>query len=253
MSDWDPTRYLQFTHERSRPMVELLARVPGQARRVLDLGCGPGHLSVLLRERWPDAEITGVDASPAMIARARAEDRRGTYVQADLRDLPPERRADVVLSNATYQWLPDHLELLPELTEHVDDGGTFAFSVPGNQDGASHRLLAELAAHPPYAAYTADVVRSGAHGAATYLDVLARPGWHVDAWETTYLHVLPGEDPVFAWISATGARPVLDALPADLRPEFEDAYRAALRAAYPRVAYGTVLPFRRVFVVATRT
>jgi trans-aconitate 2-methyltransferase len=77
----------------------------------------------------------------------------------------------------------------------------------------------------------------------------------VDAWETTYLHVLQGEDPVFRWVSGTGARPTLQALQAvddGLRTRFEEEFKRRLRAAYPTEPWGTVLPFRRVFVVAQK-
>jgi trans-aconitate 2-methyltransferase len=125
-----------------------------------------------------------------------------------------------------------------------------AFQVPGNFEEPSHVILHELASEPRFASYVGDVARPAAHGPATYLEVLSAVGCTVDAWESTYLHVLPGEDPVFAWISGTGARPTLQALPETLRPEFEEEFRRRLRTAYPRQPFGTVLPFRRVFAVA---
>jgi trans-aconitate 2-methyltransferase len=127
-----------------------------------------------------------------------------------------------------------------------------ALSVPGNHDAPSHVLLREFASRPPYRDYTAGVDHPQAHDAETYLATLAVPGWRVDAWETTYLHVLAGTDPVLSWISGTGARPVLQALPDALREQFRAEYGAALREAYPAQPYGTVLPFRRVFAVAVR-
>ncbi len=251
---WDPERYLQFADERSRPFEDLLARVPGEPRSVVDLGCGPGHLSAVLLRRWPAASLTGVDASAEMVQRARTEaaDPRVRYRQADLRHWRPDGPLDLVLSAATLQWVPRHLELLPRLAGWVADGGSLAFTVPGNQGAPSHRLLRELAGRAPYAAHTAGVEYPAAHDPAAYLDALAGPGWELDAWETTYLHVLAGPDPVLRWISGTGARPVLQALPEQLRDRFTADYGAALRDAYPAAAYGTVLPFRRVFVVATR-
>ncbi|MGW6225870.1 methyltransferase domain-containing protein [Cellulosimicrobium cellulans] len=252
--DWDPALYLSHADERSRPFADLLARVPVDARTVVDLGSGPGHLSALLHARWPGATITGVDASPAMVERAR-RDASAPWVRyelADVRTWAPPASADVVVSNATLQWVPDHLDLLARLAGHVAPGGALAFSVPGNHDAPSHRLLRELAARPPYAEHTSGVDRPGAHDPEAYLDRLAGLGFAVDAWETTYLHVLHGPDPVLRWISATGARPVLQALPDAERAAFVAEYAAALRGAYPERGYGTVLPFRRVFVVATR-
>jgi trans-aconitate 2-methyltransferase len=171
----------------------------------------------------------------------------------DLGDWQPDRPADVIVSNATLQWVPGHRELLPQLVESLSPTGWLAFQVPGNFSEPSHRLLHELAADPRFAPFTGDVKQPAAFDAATYLDDLSTLGCRLDAWETTYLHVLIGPDPVFRWISGTGARPVLQALPAELRTEFESEYQAQLRDAYPSRPYGTVLPFRRVFVVAQRT
>ncbi|MDF9715076.1 methyltransferase domain-containing protein [Nocardioides sp. ChNu-153] len=263
---WDPTSYLQYADERGRPFVELLARVRAEApRRVVDLGCGPGNLTALLARRWPGAEVVGIDSSPEMIDRARAEHPAGppagqpcgpSFAVGDVRTWRPERPVDVLVSNATLQWVPGHLDLLPDLLARVAPGGTLAFGVPGNFAEPSHVLRAELAGRAPYREHTRDIDVPAAHDAATYLQVLAATGAEVDAWETTYLHVLRGPDPVFAWVRSTGARPTLEALPDDLRERFADEFRAALRAAYPTTEVGgepaVVLPFRRVFVVATR-
>ena len=132
----------------------------------------------------------------------------------------------------------------------VRPGGWLAFQVPGNFDEPSHTIRAELAAEAPYAAHTRDVAVPSSHDPAVYLDALAGLGCTVDAWETTYLHVLTGPDPVFTWVSGTGARPTLQALPDDLRAEFEAEFKRRLAIAYPEQDYGVVLPFRRIFVVA---
>ena len=159
-------------------------------------------------------------------------------------------RADVVVSNAMFQWVPGHLDLLPQIVAAVEPGGWLAFQVPGNFGEPSHTILRELADEDAYAASTAGVAYPDAHDAATYLRALQRLGCAVDAWETTYLHVLQGPDPVFTWVSGTGARPVLAALADDVRPAFVEEYRSRLRAAYPDHGDGVVLPFRRVFAVA---
>jgi len=256
---WDPQRYLEYADERGRPFVELLSRVDAVSpRTVVDLGCGPGNLTRLLAERWPQARVTGVDSSPAMIASAR---QLGTGVQFEVGDVRTwadeawPRSVDVLVSNATLQWVPGHLELLPGLVEAVSPGGWLALQVPGNFDEPSHTIRAELAAEPPYAEHTRDVATPSAHDAAAYLEALSGLGCTVDAWETTYLHVLHGEDPVFTWISGTGARPTLQALAAAdpaLGREFEEQLRRRLRTAYPETGHGVVLPFRRVFVVARK-
>jgi trans-aconitate 2-methyltransferase len=251
---WDPDRYLLFADERGRPFVDLLARVGAEApRTVVDLGCGAGNLAPVLTGRWPGADVLGLDSSPEMIATARSlglPDVR--FEVADLREWSPPQPVDVLVSNATLQWVPGHLELLPRLVDRVAAGGWFAFQVPGNHGEPSHVLLHELAADPRFAGHTEGVARPRSHDPATYADVLRDLGLSVDAWETTYLHLLTGEDPVFTWISGTGARPTLQALPEDLREEFVADYKALLREAYPPGRHGVTLPFRRVFVVAHR-
>jgi trans-aconitate 2-methyltransferase len=256
---WDPERYLRYADERGRPFVELLARVGAEnPATVVDLGCGPGNLTALLAERWPGAQVHGIDSSPEMIERARASVPHVRFEVGDLREwLATTRSAgvDVLVSNATLQWVPGHLDLVPALVEAVAPGGWLAFQVPGNFGEPSHTIRDDLAAEEPYAAHTADVATPSAHDAATYLAALTGLGCEVEAWETTYLHVLQGADPVFAWVSGTGARPTLEALGAAdpaLREAFEDELKRRLRSAYPDTGQGVVLPFRRVFAVARK-
>jgi len=255
LADWDPEHYRRFSDERSRPFGDLVARIRADSpRQVVDLGCGPGELTASLRRLWPDAEILGVDSSPAMIAKAQAfaDDGRLRFLERDLRTWRPDSDTDVILSNAALQWVPGHRTLLAGLVERLSSGGWLAFQVPGNFAAPSHVLLHELADTDPYAAYTTGLLRPASAEPVDYLADLSTLGCRVDAWETTYLHVLSGPDPVFTWISATGARPVLQALPDDLRGRFELEYQRRLREAYPAQPHGTVLPFRRIFVVAQR-
>ena len=252
---WDPDRYLVYADERGRPFVDLLNRVGAEKPRgVVDLGCGPGNLTALLARRWPGANVLGVDSSPEMVSRAVAGGFRSVRFEVDdVRTWQPasdEHPVDVLIANATYQWIPAHLDLLPRLVGHVAPGGWFAFQVPGNHDEPSHVLLHRLATDPRFAEHTRGVARPHSHDPVVYADRLRDLGLVVDAWETTYLHLLPGEDPVFTWISGTGARPTLQALPDGLRATFVEEYKTLLREAYPPGPHGTTLPFRRVFVVA---
>jgi trans-aconitate 2-methyltransferase len=254
MHTWDPDRYLTYADERGRPFVELVARVGADSpTSVVDLGCGPGNLTALLVERWPGAHVAGLDSSAEMIATARETTPAVSFEMADLRDWVTGEAdpVDVLVSNATLQWVPGHLDLLPALVGRVTAGGWLAFQVPGNFGEPSHTIRTELAAEAPYAAHTAGVAVPSSHDPVVYLQALQQLGCEVDAWETTYLHVLEGEDPVFTWVSGTGARPTLQALPDDLRPVFEEEFKRRLRAAYPPGPSGeVVLPFRRIFVVA---
>lgn len=249
---WDPEQYLRFGDERARPFLELIARIGAVTpQRVVDLGAGPGPQTALLVEHWPEAEVIAVDSSPEMIARARTVP--GLVAElGDLRDWSPAAPLDVLVTNAALQWVSGHLELLPRLVDLLAPGGWFAMQVPGNFEEPSHALRRELATEEPYAPYLQDIASPASHDAATYLGTLEQLGLEVDAWETTYLHVLHGPDPVFEWVSGTGARPTLQALPSPLREQFSTEFKARLREAYPDPGHGVVLPFRRIFAVGRR-
>ncbi len=255
---WDPEQYLQFAAERGRPFQDLMARVTAdRPARVADLGCGPGNLTATLADRWPAADVRGLDSSPEMIEQAQREHatRRLSFEVADLREWHPREPVDVLVSNATLQWVPGHLDLLPGLVHQVSPGGWLAFQVPGNFGERSHTAMAEVATSPRWAATFGgrDRARPAVESAQTYLELLAGLGCTVDAWETTYLHVLSGDDAVVRWVTGTGLRPYLQALEEEAdREEFLTDYRALLAPAYPQHDWGTVLPFRRIFVVARR-
>jgi trans-aconitate 2-methyltransferase len=255
---WDPMQYQHFGDERSRPFFDLLARVGAQAPdTVVDLGCGPGTLTAALTRRWPGAVVRGIDSSAEMIEAARAlpagGDQRLSFAQGDVRDWKPDGGVDVIVSNAVLQWVPDHLPVLARWAGFLQTGGWLAFQIPGNYDQPSHVALRELADGDRWRSLLAGVqLNRQAADPAEYLDLLTRAGFEVDAWETTYLHVLHGEDPVLDWYKGTGLRPVLAALRPEQAAEFLDEYRARMSEAYPAAPYGTVFPFRRVFVVAVR-
>jgi trans-aconitate 2-methyltransferase len=249
--DWDPLRYLSFADERGRAFAELLARVDAEApTTVVDLGSGPGTFTALLAQRWPYARVIGVDSSPAMVEFAAKEVPNLDFVLSDLHRWEPTEPIDVLISNATLHWVPGHLKLLPRLARAVAPGGWFAFQVPGNFDEPTHTIRRELERLPEFAPYAESVAKGDAHDAHTYLRALTDLGCTVDAWETNYLHVLRGRDPVYEWVATTSARPTLDALPPEVRGRFEAEFKGRLNEAYPVQDGTVVLPFRRVFVVA---
>ncbi|MFE1402257.1 trans-aconitate 2-methyltransferase [Streptomyces sp. NPDC058770] len=256
---WDPQQYLRHADHRTRPFHDLLARVPdppaAPAPRVADLGCGAGNVTVLLADRWPGARITGYDNSPQMLERARTH--AGPlldFTEADAATWTPAEPYDLIVSNALLQWVPGHAARFPVWLDALTPGGTLALQVPGNFDQPTHVLMRELADSPRWRDRLGGVLRhtDAVLTPAAYLDALTVPGVTADVWETTYLHLLPGEDPVLDWVKGTGLRPVLTALADDpeAREEFLTAYRDLLRTAYPAGPHGTVLPFRRVFAVA---
>jgi trans-aconitate 2-methyltransferase len=261
---WDPGLYLTFAAERARPFDDLVARIAVDSpATVVDLGCGPGNATATLLDRWPTARVHGVDSSAAMVDQANAlAGERLSFALATIEDWAPDGAVDVILSNAALQWVPTHLELLPRWIEALTPGGALAFQVPSNFTGPAAAVFREVATDARFAERLAAVAASDtpsarggvARPAAEYVDVLGRLGCRVDAWETTYQHVLPGDDPVLAWYSGTGLRPYLDALGDDdaMRGQFRTAVAAGLRAAFPPAPYGTVMPFTRIFVIASR-
>ena len=258
---WDPSTYQRFADERARPFADLLARVGTVAPDVVvDLGCGDGSATATLTRRWPGARVSGVDSSPAMLAAAAglAVPGRLDFTAGDVRDWRPAAPVDVLVSNAVLHWVPGHADLLARWAGHLAPGGWLGVQVPGNQAAPTHALLAGLVAAPRWAARLApgeDTVLAAdtVLDPVGYLDVLTSAGLAADAWETTYLHVLTGPDPVLRWVSGTVLRPVLARLSPGDADEFTAEYADALRAAYPARPDGTtVLPFRRVFAVGHR-
>lgn len=253
MASWNHEQYLKFGEERTRPAGELLARVPVEKpHRVLDLGCGPGNSTELLSDRWPFAELHGVDNSPEMLVRARRDLPTVDFVEADVSSYRPDAPVDVLFANAVLQWLPAHETLLPELFACLSAEGALAFQVPNNFDEPSHRLMRELPG--PWQERTAGVHRQARVGTpAFYYDLLASHAQHVDIWQTTYQHVMPDAQAIVEWVSGTGLRPYLDVLTADEREPYLQRYTAAIELAYPaRADTKRLFSFPRLFVVALR-
>ena len=260
-ASWDPVQYAVFGDHRGRPFHDLLARVPSEHPEVVvDLGCGPGELTLTLADRWPAATVVGLDSSPEMLARAREVDAAGRveWVEAAAETWDPTAHGavDVLVTNATLQWVPTHLRLLPRWLEALAPGGVLAMQVPANFDAPSHRLMREVAARHP----RADDLRQGLARAQavarpqTYAALLLDLTPDVDVWQTTYEHVLAadpeGPHPVLEWVRGTGLRPVLGVLDEQERESFVADYERELEAAYPRKAYGVLFPFTRTFAVA---
>lgn len=259
VASWDPAVYERFSGERSRPFVDLLARIGAESPElVVDLGCGNGPATLLIASRWPSARVVGVDSSPEMLARAREldADHRVEWVRADVAewDIRSVGEPDVVLSNAALQWVPSHRELIPRWCERLAAGSWFAMQVPGNFAAPSHRLIAQAAAgHARRADLVPLLPRDPVGEPADYAELLAAHCSHPDVWETTYLQVLDpaGErpSPVLDWVRGTTLRPLLDALPEPEREPFLDGLAQRLAEAYQRRPYGVPFPFRRIFAV----
>jgi trans-aconitate 2-methyltransferase len=256
MDDWSADQYLKFEDERTRPSRDLLAQIPLSApRRVIDVGCGPGNSTELLVERWPQAEIIGIDTSADMLRRARERLPEQTFVEVNVAHWVPPANTDLLFANAIFQWVPEHLRQLQRLLDELPSGGVLAVQMPDNLDEPSHLMMREVAHSGPWKETLADAARAK--------EVLPRPGAYYDAlrplcqrieiWHTIYNHVLAEATAIVEWVKGTGLRPFVDPLEPAERKEFLREYTARIAAAYPPQADGKVLlRFPRLFVIAIK-
>ena len=252
---WDPNQYLTFGDHRLRPALELLMRIPHEApASVVDLGCGAGNVTAHLRRRWPQAAITGVDSSPEMLAEAAQAEASVKWEQGDFSTWRPDAAVDVIYANASLHWDPEHQSLFPRLMDFLAPGGALAVQMPRNFGQPSHTSMAEVALHGPWAA-TLDGVQRNAPVAEPdfYYDLLAPLSSKLDLWETRYVQVLEGDNPVAEFTKGSWLKPLLDALAEPVRGDFETAYRDKVLQYYPPREDGTTLfPFNRMFMVAVK-
>jgi trans-aconitate 2-methyltransferase len=252
---WNPETYLQFEERRTRPVHELLARVPLEAPALIfDLGCGPGNSTAALAARWPAARLVGLDNSLEMLAQARKSIAGAEWLHADIASWQPEQPADLLFANASLQWVQEPEATIRRLFSYVAPGGALAFQVPANHQGPPHSLV-DQALQETNLIDCVGQSELSRHvlAPAAYHRALSPAARSLDIWDTEYLQVLDGEDAVFDWIKGTALVPILAALNESEKQQFVGALRALLRAAYPREASGkTLMPFRRRFVVARR-
>ena len=254
MADWSPSTYLKFEDERTRPSRDLLAQVPLTApRTVIDMGCGPGNSTELLVERYPEAQVTGLDNSPNMLAEARRRLPAASFATADAATWVPEPGTDLVFANAIYQWVPEHITQLPRVLEALPQGGVLAVQMPDNMAEPSHVLMRQTAAEGPWAAQLASAARLPLPPPRAYYDALRPVASRVEIWHTAYNHVLEGPEAIVEWVKGTGLRPFIDPLAPEHREQFMARYLAHITGAYPRAIDGKVLlRFPRLFIVAVR-
>lgn len=256
MALWNPAQYLKFEDERTRPPRDLLAQVPLAApARVVDLGCGPGNSTELLVERFPEAEVIGLDTSPQMLESARKRLPNVRFELADAATLTFPEPVDLIFANAVLQWVPDHATVFPRLLSLLAPGGVLAVQMPDNLNAPSHAAMRAAAAAGPWAEKLTAAAgqRTAMPSPGTYYDLLAPEAARVDIWHTIYNHPLDGTDAIIEWVKGTGLRPYIDPLDEDERAGFLKAYRALLVEPYPvRVDGKVLLPFPRLFIVAVR-
>lgn len=251
---WDPQQYLKFGAERLRPALDLLARVPIDAPlEIADLGCGTGTMTALVRDRWPDARVVGIDNSAPMLERARAAVPGVTWQTADIAAWTPAAPIDLLASNAALHWVDRHESLFPRLVSILKPGGVLAVQMPAQQNAPSHRLGIDLALSERWRTKLAALVRAPILEPADYYSILRPHVASLDMWITEYVQALTGDNPVAEFTKGSFVGAWLSALSASDAHEFETGYRASVAAAYPKRDDGvTLFPFRRFFLVASR-
>jgi trans-aconitate 2-methyltransferase len=252
---WSARQYSLFEQQRTRPVRDLVAAIPRvSAQTVVDLGCGPGNSTEVLAGRFPQATVTGLDSSTDMLGEARQRLGAVEFIQADIGDWKPAQTYDVILANASLQWVPDHAQLYPRLVSLLNPAGVLAVQTPDNLDEPAHRLAREIAASPQWVDRIGDVRHPDRHPAPYYFELLRPHCAEVDVWRTTYHHPLAGgHAAVVEWFKGSALRPYLQKLDQAAQQAFLDTYLRAISQAYPLLADGTVLlPFPRLFIVATR-
>jgi trans-aconitate 2-methyltransferase len=254
--DWSARQYLKFEDERTRPPRDLLAQVPLDApSRVADLGCGPGNSTELLIERFPNAEVIGVDSSPDMLRQARARLPRCRFVEGDLAAWMPEPGTDLLFGNAVFQWVPDHPKVLARLLPRLPSGGVLAVQMPDNTNEPALMLMEKVAASGPWSAAIAqaNAARNDLPRPEDYYDLLRPLCSRIDIWHTHYNHIIESHAGVVEWFKGSGLRPFLAPLEAAMRETFTARYTDEIRLAYPARSDGKVmLRFPRLFILAVR-
>jgi trans-aconitate 2-methyltransferase len=252
-STWDPAQYLKFSNERVRPAFDLLAQVPlGNAEQVVDLGCGTGNMTGILKQRFPAADVLGVDGAETMLEKARAANPSCRFEQGDFSTWSPAAPPDLIFSNAALHWVTNHETLFPRLLSLLAPNGVLAVQMPSMHDAPLRALQNEVAKQGPWSRFLDDAgYARSLLPVETYYDVIRPRVASLDIWTTTYLHVLTGDDAVTEWAAGSSLRPFLDKLPPDQAVAFRAAYSEALRPHYPKRPDGTtLLPFKRLFLIA---
>lgn len=250
---WDPRQYLTFAGHRLRPVLDLLARIPAEAPAfVVDLGCGAGNGTKILRQTWPNARMAAVDSSPEMLERARQESPDIEWAEGDIITWEPDTKVDVLFSNAAMHWLDNHETLFPTLLDHVKPNGYFAVQMPANFREPSHTMIEEVARDGPWRAAIEPLINEPpTKEPGFYYELLAPRVQELDIWKIQYQQVVEGDDPVAEFTKGTWLPQFLEPLEEPARSDFEAEYRRRLREAYPKQADGkTIFPFNRLFMVA---
>ncbi len=256
MTDWNPHQYLKFANERTQPSIDLAARINvDNPKSIIDIGCGPGNSTRVLRDRWPDAKIAGIDSSAAMIEKAKKDYPDIEWITADASKFASDKKYDIVFSNAAIQWMPNHELLVPRLFEIVNGGGALAVQVPANRESPLHQAVLAVSSSSKWSKLTSGAEKSFTYNVVEYYyDILFCISTKFDLWETIYYHVLSSHAGLVEWYRGTGMKPFLERLPDDSsRAEFEKEVFEECKHSYEIRNDGKILyPFRRIFFMANK-
>lgn len=248
-------QYVAFEDHRTRPVRDLLSAIPlAAARTAIDIGCGPGNSTEALAARFPSAKISGIDSSGDMISAARKRLPNLNFEVIGVEHWKSLESYDVILANASLQWVSNHKVLYPALMQKLNKGGVLAVQTPDNFNEPAHKLIRSVAENGAWAGEISSIERAPREPAEWYYDLLRPYSENLDIWRTIYYHPLPGGAPdIVEWFKGSALRPYLEPLSEDARSEFLLQYTREIEKAYPKLSNGTVLlPFPRLFIVATR-
>ena len=255
MLDWNPEQYEKFIKDRTQPAIDLANRLEvKEAKRILDLGCGTGNSTRILKDRFPDARVIGADNSDEMLSKAKKTHPDIEFIHLDVGgDLGEVKgKFDIVFSNACLQWIPNHEILLPKLMSLLRRGGILAVQVPIQSEHPVHIIMNELVTS---AKWKDKLLQRNYNNLSTceYYDALSGISDDFEMWETIYCHRMPSYESIIEWYKGTGLRPYLEQLSeADAEDFVSDVYRE-LKNRYKIQRNGEIMfRFPRLFFIAKR-
>ena len=250
---WDSEKYLKFEKERTQPAIDLVRRVEGRnVSSALDVGCGPGNSSAVIKSVFPEADILGIDFSADMIERAKKDYTDITFEQwdADVFTEKSGQKFDLIFSNACLQWLPDQFKTIKNLYKLLNENGIMAIQIPCNFDEPIHHLIHKVVTSEKWKNVFKQQRNYVMGTVEEYFDVLSALSDEFDIWTTTYHHVLPSHEAIWTWYEGTGLRPYLSQIDDSMRDEFKKDIMEEIRKNYPLQKNGKVIfDFPRLFFV----
>jgi trans-aconitate 2-methyltransferase len=252
--DWNPNLYLKFGKERIQPTIDLVNKIDfNNPQKIIDIGCGPGNSTQVLSEKWPEAKITGIDNSEAMIEKAQKDLPLLNWKLMDAGKDDINEKYDIVFSNATIQWIPNHAELLLKFSKIMTENGIIALQIPQFLEMPISKSIARVAEDKMWAARTQKINNYFTiHHYSYYYNELSKLFGKIEMWETHYMHIMDSHQSILDMIASTGLRPYLATLESEKDQEdFKNSVLEKIRTDYPEQENGKVIfPFQRLFFIA---